>query len=191
MALNAIIIISWARRGQSLAWRDGQRERQTNRAAHGHRCGAETIILMSLCRQGAFYRARGANTRNVQQQRKKERKSSYLPHMWICGKYCQAPSARKCLLEPLSTSWLSTERQWKLKSPAISSSCTRVSKKRRLPAQVTSRPIQQVFKVDIKEAGVVCQRPIRHYVQKIRMSAGFGALIHLLHMFSASQWEQH
>lgn len=148
MALNAIFIISWARRGQSLAWRDGQRERQTNRAAHSHRCGAETIILMRLCQQGAFYRARGANSRNVQQQRKKERKSSCLPHMY--GKQL----VREC---------------------QRSISCLRGLRPDRF-----SRSLKWTLAHERGRGRLSASHQSPRHVEKIRMSAGFGALIHLL-----------
>lgn len=119
-------------------------------------------------------------------------------HMWIDGKYSQATSAWKCLLEPLSASCQSAERRSKSKSPAFLLSCTRAPKplKHHLSAQATSRPIQQVFKVasaDKRALGSSVNVPsatsLRRGDQNERR---VGALIQLhLYILTASQREQH
>lgn len=77
-ALKAIIVISWTRKGQLSMeeWSEGVSDKQSSTR---HWCVGEMIILLRLYQQVAFYRARGANSRNVQQQQsKKERKRSCL-----------------------------------------------------------------------------------------------------------------
>lgn len=54
-----------------------QRVCQRKTAAHSHKCGREMIkLLMRPYQQGDFYRGRGANSRNVQQRKRKERKAA-------------------------------------------------------------------------------------------------------------------
>lgn len=195
MALNAIIIIYWTRKGQRLTWNNSLRQ------THSHQGGREIIILLvRVHQQGAFHRAGEANSRNVQQWRKKKResaavKSSY--RIWIGGKYSQATSAWKCLLKPLPALCQTAERRWKLKSPPISSSCMRVPKplKHHLSVQAISRPIQQVFKVDpadkrvlgssVSVLSVTSLHRENQNERRIR-SSNTSSLA-----FSASQWEQH
>lgn len=54
-----------------------QRVCHTKRDAHSPKCGREMIrLLMRLQQQGAFYKVRGANSRNVQQPKRKEGKAA-------------------------------------------------------------------------------------------------------------------
>lgn len=69
MALNVIIIIYWTAEGQRPA-QEGQ--------AHIRKCGREMIKLQMRMfpAGGEHYRLRGANSRDAQQRRRKERKAA-------------------------------------------------------------------------------------------------------------------
>lgn len=79
----------------SLAWRNGHRECQTNSSTQS-RCGGEMILLMKL-----YQKQKQTAWMYHNEGKKRERAAVYSSrHMWKGGKYSQAPSACKCLLEP-------------------------------------------------------------------------------------------
>lgn len=101
MALNAIIIISWTRKGQlsMQEWSEGVSDKEQHTVieagekwsswwgytSRGHFTGQEKQIAGMYHNEG----------------KKRERAAVYSSrHMWKGGKYGQAPSACKCLLEP-------------------------------------------------------------------------------------------
>lgn len=86
----------------SLAWRNGQRECQTNSSTQSSMRGRNDP-LDEVIPAGGHFTGQEKQTAGMyhNEGKKRERAAVYSSHhMWKGGKYSQAPSACKCLLEP-------------------------------------------------------------------------------------------
>lgn len=85
----------------SLAWRNGQRECQTNSSTRSSMRGRNDPLDEVIPAGGILQGKRSKQQECTTMKEKRERAAVYSSrHMWKGGKYSQAPSACKCLLEP-------------------------------------------------------------------------------------------